>query len=332
MSEFRTEVKVQKSSNEVAYNGNVLLIGSCFSDNIGRKLEGAKFPTRMNPLGVLYNPVSVANGLRMLIEKSTFTREDLEWHQGTWHSFYHHSSFSDPDAHKCLENINDSIVNGHSLLKKASHLFITFGTTWVFERKRTGKIVSNCHKLPSKEFNRYSLDLPLICKLYSELIQKLKSFNPHLHIVFTISPIRHWKDGPVENQRSKAKLITAVSELCNDDQELEYFPSYEIMMDDLRDYRFYAEDMLHPNNIAIDYIWTRFKETFMSVETQKLIREIEKLTKASSHRPFNVSSEEHQKFIVQTLKKIELLERKHPLVSFEKEKLNLGRQLVKANS
>lgn len=328
MQAFRTEVDVIKSDHKITYENLVMFIGSCFSDNIGEKLAHFKFNALLNPFGVLYNPISVANGLTFLYEKKIFKASDLHLHNGLWHSFYHHSSFSNKDPEICLRDINRSVQKGHDFLKNANHLFITFGTAWVFERLSSGEIVSNCHKIPSSEFKRYPLQVKEIVDLYSTLIARIKTLNPNLHVVFTVSPIRHWKDGPVENQRSKSTLIMAVSELCRLITDVGYFPSYEIMMDDLRDYRFYAEDMLHPNNVAIQYIWGKFTGCYMSAETLKIMQEVERIVKASKHVPFNVSAPSHQKFVKQSLEKISQLAKRFAALDFTQEHNVFASQLL----
>ncbi len=327
MIRFRTEINISKSPKEITHEDHIVLIGSCFSDHIGVKLENSKFRVLKNPFGVLYNPLSVANGLDILMEKKIFRDSDIEWHNDMWHSFYHHSIFSHPEKSQCLQKINDSIKMGHEYLKTASHLFITFGTAWVFEKISTGNVVSNCHKISSGEFSRYSLSLNRIVSEFGNVIERIIFFNPGVQIVFTVSPIRHWKDGAVENQRSKSTLIMAVSELSKKYPQSEYFPSYEIMMDDLRDYRFYAEDMLHPNETAIQYIWDKFLLTYLSPERRKILNEIEKLRKAANHIPFQISSASHQSFVHRTLKKIKEFELQHPSMDFSAEKKLLNKQL-----
>jgi len=327
MIRFRTEVNIPKSPNEITHEDHIVLIGSCFSDNIGVKLENSKFRVLRNPFGVLYNPLSVAGGLDILMEKKIFNDSDILRHNGMWHSFYHHSIFSHPEKSECLKKINDSIKKGHDCLKMASHVFITFGTSWVFENISSGKVVSNCHKIPSNEFRRYSPSLNRIVSEFGVIVERMKSFNPDVRIVFTVSPIRHWKDGAVENQRSKSALIMAVWELTKKYPWTEYFPSYEIMMDDLRDYRFYAEDMIHPNDMAIQYIWDKFILTYLSPERKKILDEINKLVKAANHRPFQISSTDHQKFVHRTLEKMKDIERQHPSLDFTTEKSLLNKQL-----
>ena len=252
-------------------------MGSCFSENIGQKMIDLKYRVDMNPFGILYNPESIANSLKFLLDQQPFTEYDLFQDQGLWNSFYHHSRFSDVDKDVVLNNINRRLTESHEFLKKADLLVITFGTAWAYELVNTGQVVSNCHKVAASFFNRVRLTRHEISVAYRHLLEELWSFNPNLKVIFTISPIRHWKDGAVENQVSKSTLILAVDHLKNDfaDRGLSYFPSYELMMDELRDYRFYAEDMIHPSETATDYIWDRFTSIFLNEKSGLLAKEIQ---------------------------------------------------------
>jgi len=304
---FRTELNLKPGELRVSHSTEGLFVGSCFSNNIGGKLQNLKFPVFINPFGVVYNPVSVKNTLEIIMDRDLFTEKDLSFHDGQWYSFYHHSSFSNASKEACLENINSEIERSYQKLLKAKFLFITFGTSWVFEKPQTGNVVSNCHKLPAREFNRRMLSVQSIVQDYQVFLEKLKVFNPDIKVVFTVSPIRHWKDGAVGNQYSKATLIVAIQQLLSEFSFCSYFPSYEILMDDLRDYRFYDEDMLHVNDTAINYIWSKFGDVFLDKKTQELNKQILKIIQAKSHRPFNPEGEQYQKFLKQQLKKIEEL-------------------------
>ncbi|GAI96735.1 unnamed protein product, partial [marine sediment metagenome] len=230
-----------------------MFIGSCFTESIGGKLNDYKFPVDINPFGIIYNPSSVGKSLELLIGEKEFTIDDLFFYNGKWLSFFHHSSFSDKDPELCLSRINAKITESREFLKKAGFLFITFGTAWVFEWKESGETVSNCHKISALKFNHKLLAVEDILENYKTLIHKLLRFNPQLKIIFTVSPIRHWKDGAEGNQVSKAILLLSAHQLLKKFQSVSYFPAYEIIMDDLRDYRFYSDDMIHLNSVAIDY-------------------------------------------------------------------------------
>lgn len=326
---FFTEIQIPEFPWKLDYSRSTMLMGSCFSENIGQKLLDLKFKVDMNPFGILYNPESIANSLKILLEKRVFTENDLFQDQGVWNSFYHHSRFSDVDQKVVLENINGRIAVSHEFLKTADFLIITFGTAWIYELKRTGQIVSNCHKVPASEFKRFRLGVFEIVEKWRELAEKLWQFNPNLKLIFTVSPIRHWKDGAVENQLSKSTLLLAIDQLVRGfgDQQCRYFPSYEIMMDELRDYRFYAEDMLHLSPVAVDHIFDRFCAAAVSPESLKISGQITKILKAVQHRPFNPKSVEYEKFLRANLEEIAKLQALFPALDWKKEIAHFNQQL-----
>jgi hypothetical protein len=318
---FFTEIQIPEFSDQMDYSKSMMLFGSCFSENIGQKLLDLKFDVDMNPFGILYNPESIANSLRILLEKRTFTEEDLFQDQGLWNSFYHHSRFSDVDQEAALDKINNRISSSYEFLKRADFLVITFGTAWVYELKKTGQIVSNCHKIPAAEFKRFRLGVFEITNVYRELLEQIWKLNPGLKVIFTVSPIRHWKDGAVENQLSKASLLLAIDQLIKGfgNQVCAYFPSYELMMDELRDYRFYAEDMLHISPVAIDYIFERFSKVMISKESIGISQKVLKVRKAFEHRPVNPTTAEFKEFIRQNLLQISQLTSQFPNLNFSQE-------------
>ncbi|MFW6290189.1 MAG: GSCFA domain-containing protein, partial [Mariniphaga sp.] len=268
----------------------------------------------LNPFGILYNPVSIAQGLRNLLQKKQFTMNDLIRHNGLYHSFHHHGRFSSPDAEKTLADINQRIEASAEFLKHAGFLFLSFGTAWIYEYKSTGQTVSNCHKIPDREFRRFRLTPGEIVEEYRQILPELWKLNPELKVVFTVSPIRHWKDGAVENQRSKATLLLAVDNLIRGfgEDHCNYFPSYEIMMDELRDYRFYDEDMIHLSSAAINHIWGIFQQALIEEQSQKLSKNIEKIIAAVNHKPYNMFTQEHLHFLRESLKKTQHLQEKFP--------------------
>lgn len=318
---FFTEIQIPEFSDQMDYSKSMMLFGSCFSENIGQKLIDLKYDVDMNPFGVLYNPESIANSLRILLEKRVFSEDDLFRDQGLWNSFYHHSRFSDVDQGTALEKINNRISSSHEFLKKADFLVITFGTAWVYELRKTGQIVSNCHKIPAAEFKRFRLGVFEITDVYRELLQQIWKYNSGLKVIFTVSPIRHWKDGAVENQLSKATLLLAIDQLIKGfgEQACAYFPSYELMMDELRDYRFYAEDMLHISPVAVDYVFERFSKVMISKESIGVSKKVMKLRKAFEHRPVNPATEEFKTFIRQNLLQISQLTSQFPNLDFSQE-------------
>ena len=320
--QFFTEIQIPEFQWKMDYSKSMMFFGSCFSENIGQRLIDLKFKVDMNPFGILYNPESIANSLKIIIENRIFTENDLFCDQGIWNSFYHHSRFSDVDQQATLGKINNRILSSNEFLKKADFLVITFGTAWVYELVKTGQIVSNCHKIPASEFKRFRLEVSDIINVYVELLEQIWKFNPGLKVIFTVSPIRHWKDGAVENQVSKATLLLAIDLLVSrfGRQKCNYFPSYELMMDELRDYRFYAEDMLHLSPVAVDYIFERFCQVAVTEESLKVSKEVVKILKASMHRPFNNSTSEHNKFIQANLLEIDKLTERFPFLNFSVER------------
>ena len=307
-----------------------MFFGSCFSENIGQKLIDLKFKVDINPFGILYNPESIASSLKLLLNNRIFTEDDLFLDQGLWNSFYHHSRFSDVNREVVLEKINSRIQHSTEFLREADFLVITFGTAWVYELIDTGQIVSNCHKIPAKQFNRYRLGVNEISETYHHLLEEIWKLNPNLKIIFTVSPIRHWKDGAIENQVSKSTLLLAIDRLITvfGDRGCRYFPSYELMMDELRDYRFYAEDMIHLSPVATDYIFDRFNKFLFSKESMDLADNVLKVMKAVSHRPINSLSAEYKKFLFLNLDKINKLTLSFPYLNFEQEKVFLKQKLI----
>ena len=294
---LQTIVPLKKEvKNSIDYNSKILLLGSCFSENIGDKLNYFKFQTNQNPFGILFHPKAIENLVTNAINKKKYLPEDLIFQNERWHCFDAHSSLSSADKNELLANLNSAITTTNKKLKEATHVIITLGTSWVYRFIETDAIVANCHKIPQKKFLKKLLSVDEITKSLKTTIALLKSVNKNIHILFTISPVRHLKDGFTENMQSKSHLITAIHSVINANNS-SYFPSYEIMMDELRDYRFYAQDMMHPNKTAINYIWERFMETQISDSSKLTMQEIETIQKGISHRPFNKNSEQHQRFL-----------------------------------
>ncbi|MDP4209477.1 MAG: GSCFA domain-containing protein [Bacteroidota bacterium] len=313
MELFRTTVPVSASGKKIDYRSKLMLMGSCFSEHIGNKLSGCRFKVDNNPFGVVYNPLSVKRGLERLLNPQPYTADDLFRNGDVWNSFDHHSRFSDVDNAVCLDAINARLGESSVFLKQADFLFITFGTSFVYYLKSTGQVVANCHKVPAQEFERRRLSVNEVVDGYTVLLDALWGVNPNLFVVFTVSPIRHWKDGAHENQLSKAALLLAIDQICQKYPQAAYFPSYEIVMDELRDYRFYEDDMLHPSKAAINYIWKRFKECYMKPKIIVLMREVEQVLQASQHRPFNPDSDAFRKFAKQFYDRSRFLEEQYQI-------------------
>ena len=287
--DLRTKINIEDSPFKISYNSGVMFIGSCFASSIGEQMELGRMPVMINPAGAVFNPVSVCNTVGNIISGKEFVKEDLCFYNGTWLSFYHYTDFSSENHNLVLEKINKRAVESIAFLRNASFLFITLGTARVYKLKETGEIVSNCHKLPSSYFENSLLTVDYIVKLFSDQLDLLQSMFPKLKVVFTISPVRHWKDGAHGNQVSKSVLFLAVEELLKHSVSPGYFPAYELLMDDLRDYRFYADDMLHPSDLAKKYIWEAFSESYIEKGTMNIYSEVTKITKACKHR-FNTES------------------------------------------
>ncbi|HBS88944.1 MAG: hypothetical protein A2W91_05825 [Bacteroidetes bacterium GWF2_38_335] len=282
--QFRTPVEIPKAVFNIDHRSNLLFMGSCFSVNMGRQLQELKINSSVNPFGVLYNPVSINNSLEILLKKKIFGKDDIQEYKGLWFSFFHHSSFSDTDPEKCLEKINSAIHEASDHLKKTSVIFLTFGTAMVYDHIKSGMTVSNCHKLPATEFSHRMLNPEEIISDCNVLFKNLKTFNPDVRIVFSISPVRYVKDGLEISNYSKSILNVAIHELIAQNDCCSYFPAYEIVMDDLRDYRFFDADMVHPSRQAVDYILEKFAACYFSEETIKINEQVKKLIKACNHR------------------------------------------------
>ncbi len=310
---FTTKVTIPTSPFRINYEDKIMLVGSCFSEHVGDKLSAAYFQSIQNPFGILYNPISIANCLDFIINNKPFAIENLVNNDDLWHSMYHHGDFSDTTVEKCLEKINTSLNKAHSYLSDCSVMLLTFGTAWVYEQD--GEVVGNCHKQPAASFTRRRLTVDEIVCTYSHLISQLITHNSQLKVIFTVSPVRHWKDGAHENQLSKSILLLAIDELCDlYPEQCSYFPSYEIIMDELRDYRYYAEDMLHPNATAVNYVWERFSEMYFDTHTMSQKKELEQLYCDLQHRPIHADTDAYRKFEARTQAKLKRLQEIYPWI------------------
>jgi len=280
---FRTELPVPKYPLQISYRDNILLLGSCFSDHIGTFLTNHRFSVLSNPFGTLFNPVSIANALKMTMNPDLFTENYCYYFDNHHVSFAHHGSFSHPDENLFKKQIIEQFLITKTFLQKTNILFLTFGTAYCYQFKERDLMVANCHKIPNTKFEKFRLTIDEIVRLYQEIISILRSINPSIHIFFTVSPVRHLGDGFHENQLSKSILHLAIEQLV-ENKNVFYFPAYEILMDDLRDYRFYAEDLCHPGENAVRYMEELFANSFFSQETKEKLKEIEKENKMLNHR------------------------------------------------
>ncbi|WP_196890215.1 GSCFA domain-containing protein [Aureivirga sp. CE67] len=294
---FRTEIKIPEAENKIDYKSSIVTFGSCFVENIGEKLDYFKFPITKNPFGILFHPVAIENAVRDIVEEKKYEEKDFVFQNERWHSFKHHSVFSNASLPDLIKNTSEVNIQTKEKLQKATHIFITLGTAWVYEFLESGNLVSNCHKIPQKEFQKHLLKTEEIENSLKNIISMLKKENPEVSILFTVSPVRHIKNGIVENMRSKANLLSAIHNVIDRNENCFYFPSFEIMMDDLRDYRFYKDDFLHPNSLAIEYIWEKFQKTWIFSKIFSVMKEVDSVQKGLLHKPFNPDSEQHIKFL-----------------------------------
>lgn len=318
--QFRTKISIPTTANSINYNSKILSLGSCFAVNMAEKLDYFKFQNTCNPFGILFHPLAIEKLIDLAVSGKQFTKEDVFFHNERWHSYDVHSDWSNSNKEELITNLNTVVQSTYQQISEATHIIITYGTSWVYRNIESNTIVANCHKVPQKQFYKEILSIETIENSIQNTINLIQKVNPKTTIIFTVSPVRHLKDGFVENQVSKAYLITAIykilqSEICNLKSAI-YFPSYEIMMDELRDYRFYAEDMLHPNSVAINYIWKRFSEATISPESYSIMEEVETIQKGLQHRPFNSNSESHQQFLSKLQDKIAKIQKQFPEIQF----------------
>lgn len=326
---FRTVVDVKPFPFGIGYKSPVLFLGSCFTENIGNKMQERKFPVLVNPYGVLYNPISVGMVLKRIISGKFFEENELGLHNSLWFSHLHDTEFSSESKSACLDSINNSQIIATEFWTKSQFLIITFGTARVYYHKEKGVPVVNCHKVPAREFENKLLSVNEIVDYWSETLKGIVAEKPNIKVILTVSPIRHWKDGAEGNQHSKSTLILAVRQLMGlFPENIFYFPAFEIMMDELRDYRFYADDMLHPSNLAVDFIWDKFKHAAIFSGDLSISAEIEKVMLSVNHKPFNTTTKEFRLFVEKTLQKIEEIDGLNIGVDFLSEKALLKSRLV----
>lgn len=319
---FITPVDIPRSKVEITHDCPIFLMGSCFAENMGNRLAANKFDCLSNPFGVLYNPMSIAEAVGQVISGHRYDEASPELleHGGQWHSLMHHSTFSADTKQECLTRINEQLEQAEKFIRKAGLMMVTFGTAYVYRHRTTEQIVGNCHKLPEHTFIRERLSTEEIVNKYTTLIERLTQVNPNVHLLFTVSPIRHLRDGLHANQLSKATLLLAIDRLCQlMPERCSYFPAYEIMMDELRDYRFYADDMMHPTPMAVEHIWKRFADACFSPSTQKLLLTWQEILQGLAHRPFHPESEAYKQFLSQIELRIHRLKEKYPTFDAENE-------------
>ncbi len=322
---FRTEIEVEKSDLKLDYQSKILTIGSCFSDTIGNRLRQSKFDALVNPFGTIFNPLSIFELLELSVERSEVLEHATIKRDGFYLNYKFHSSFrakTKDTLHKRMEKSLNEVAES---VKSANLLFITLGTAWVYEQNKTAMLVANCHKTPQKEFNRRLLGVEEIVSTFFALKELINHFNPELQFVFTVSPVRHTRDTLKLNSVSKSVLRLAAHYMNQMAPGIHYFPAYEIIMDDLRDYRFFEKDLIHPNEQAIDYIWEKLISTYLNEGDLKPFEAWNKVKQALAHKPFNPKSNKHQQFLKNTLAQLEQLKNQLPV---QEEIVQLKKQLA----
>lgn len=313
---FRTEIPLHPVIDQLTYESKVLLMGSCFSDHIGEKLTHYKFNTLSNPFGIIFQPLALEKLITRAINQDLFTKEDLFFLNERWHCFEVHSKWSHSDPDLMLGKLNSTLSQVENFICSGSHLIFTLGTSWMYRHIKTDKPVANCHKVPQSQFLKELLGVIEVCETLDSLSALIKSVNPKAKTIFTISPVRHLKDGFVENQRSKAHLIAAVHEVVEPRKKKYYFPAYELLMDDLRDYRFYDNDMIHPSEVATAYIWEQFVKVWIADKVTPVMKEVAAIQSGLAHRPFNPDADAYHEFKDGLQRRIDSLKKEYPFMEF----------------
>jgi len=317
---LQTQISLEKAKNQIDYSSQLLLLGSCFSENIGKKFEYFKYQSLQNPFGILFHPKSIENLIYKSVNQVDYSEKDVFFNNERWHCFDAHSDLSDTSKEQVLDKLNKGLEDCYRHIKDGTHIIITLGTAWVYRRTEILRIVANCHKVPQKEFVKQLLSVEEIINSLTNIMEHIKSVNSKVQFIFTVSPVRHLKDGFVENQVSKAHLIAALHKLKTTSDLVpltSYFEGYEIMMDELRDYRFYETDMVHPSQLAIDYIWEKFKSVWISETAYPTMEDVGAVQKGLQHKPFNPDSEGHLQFKKSLQEKITYLQQYYPHMIFD---------------
>ncbi|MEO5996138.1 MAG: GSCFA domain-containing protein [Chitinophagaceae bacterium] len=317
--DFMLNIPINPPGLSIGYKDKILVVGSCFTEHIGGRLEQLKFSILKNPNGILFDPLSVCKILESYIYNKKYKKEDLFQLNELWQSWQHHSKFSGLEQEKVLQNINESLQNAHVFLQKATWLIITLGSSFSYKFMETNEPVANCHRAPAKWFSKQLTSINEMIESFESCLAKLFQFNPSLKIIFTVSPVRHIRDGVIENNRSKARLIETVHQLIDTSGRLFYFPAYELVIDVLRDYRFYDIDLVHPNYAATEFVFEKFTEYYIDKEAISCMEEIRDLVKAFKHKPFQPATQAHRKFMELNLVKVQQLQQKYPHINFSRE-------------
>ena len=323
--DFRLELQIQPFAQQIQLQESILLLGSCFTDHISKRLAAHKFKVLENPHGILFNPRSLETAVAAYVNKKQYQQQDLFCFNDLYTTWEHHGLFSHPKANVVLQMMNDAVNNAHSFLKAAQWVIITLGSSWVYELKDAtlggtqNQTAANCHKVPQQHFNHRLLSQNEVSNSLQNIVSTIQSFNASANIIFTVSPVRHHREGLIENNRSKALLISGVHQMLETNSSVFYFPSYELVIDDLRDYRFYAEDLVHPNYQATQYVWEKFVRACITETTQKDMDEINKIVHAKNHRSLHPTSTQHQQFLTTMLERTKVLQHRLSYLDFSEE-------------
>ncbi|GIZ16553.1 GSCFA domain-containing protein [Capnocytophaga catalasegens] len=304
--------------HQIDYQSKTMTIGSCFAKSLSQKMEFYKFRSQANPFGVMFHPMAIENLLRRAFKFELFEEKDIFFHEDLWHSYEVHSECSMNDKELMLSTLNQKLREFRDAIASATHIVITLGTAWAYRHLQSDVLVANCHKIPQQEFQKEILSVVDVFDSLHRMRNFIRSINAYVRIIFTISPVRHLKDGFVENQRSKSLLFTALHEYLQDakDDLQFYFPAYEVLMDELRDYRFYAEDLVHPSLQAIDFIWEKFKNAYIRESSYELMNEVSSIQTGLAHRPFNPDTEGHKIFLENLNERMKSLQDKVSFIKF----------------
>lgn len=328
MNSFRTPIPAITFPFKISHKSQIMCIGSCFTENIGGFLTNYKLNAFINPFGIIYNPISICQVIDKILDQKPIPMADLVFQNDRYYHWDFHGDYSSSVEIECQKLLNDQKTTAFDYIKNLDILFITLGTANAFKHIDQNRVVANCHKVPNHHFERIEISSSEIILELENAISSLRAVNSNIKVVFTVSPVRHLRDGLINNQLSKSKLIQSVHHLVKTIDDVFYFPSYELIMDDLRDYRFYEDDMLHVNQTGLHYVWEYFKQTFFEEPTIRLLNTISKLSKDLSHKAFHPNSEQHQNFLKQLHMRIDKLTAEHPYLNYDTEIRVLESQLV----
>lgn len=320
--QFHLNFPIQPLNPPAKYDQKYLLMGSCFAEEMGKRLRRFKFDVLVNPHGTQFNPISITHAIETYLNQKKYEKNDLFCRDSLWHSWDHHGGFSHPDAEICLARINESQKHAFARLSEANWLILTLGSAWAYELSEGNRVVANCHKMPTDLFSKVLLKPQQVIASLDNVLHRLFLVNKSVRVIFTVSPVRYIRDGMVENNLSKSILLYCIHRLVGKFDRLHYFPAYELVMDDLRDYRFYKDDLVHPNDLAVDYVWDQFTAYSLDADSAALFQEVKEIVRAAMHRPLHPMTGAYRQLQVSQLKKIRDLEERYPFLDFSTEKVH----------